>query len=140
MNVEAVIEEIRKAKDIEDVLAKYDWKSFEEFVEFVFQQHDFDTKRNFRFKTEKRYEIDVLAEREVIVCVDCKKWGKGRYKRSSLLKAAERQKERVDAFKKFSGTKKQVFPIIVTLMDEVLEDDMLVLPVWKLNEFLLELG
>ncbi|MBU5688527.1 MAG: restriction endonuclease [Candidatus Aenigmarchaeota archaeon] len=137
MNVDQILDEIRYVKNIEDVLEKYNWKDFESFVEFVFQQHDFETKRNFRFKLEKRYEIDVVAEKEIIICVDCKKWGKGRYKEYSLKKSGEKQIERANAYKIFTKTKKTILPLIITLTDEIIEQEFIAIPIWKLNEFLL---
>jgi flavodoxin len=138
MLVDEILEEMKKS-DIEDVLKKYDWKDFESFVEFVFQQHDFETKRNFWFKTNRRYEIDVVAEREVIMCVDCKRWCGGRYKKSSLIKAGEAHAERVKEFKNFIKSSKMVIPVIITLMDEDITrgGEVFIIPVWKLNEFVL---
>ncbi|MEM5799078.1 MAG: restriction endonuclease [Candidatus Aenigmatarchaeota archaeon] len=137
MNVDQILEEMKREKNIEDILEKYNWKNFESFVEFVFQQHDFKTNKNFRFKLGKRYEIDIVAEREVIVCVDCKKWGKGRYKKSSLVKSAEKQIERSKAYQLFTKTNKAVLPLIITLTDEIIEGKFIAIPIWKLNEFLL---
>ena len=139
MLVDEILEEMKKS-DIEDVLKKYDWRDFESFVEFVFQQHDFETKRNFWFKTKRKYEIDVVAEREVIMCIDCKRWSGGRHKRSSLIKAAEAHAERVKEFKNFTKATKKAIPVIITLIDEdiVIEDEVFFVPIWKLNEFVLD--
>jgi hypothetical protein len=137
MLVEEILEEMKK-RDVEDVLKKYDWRSFESFVEFVFQQHEFETRRNFRFFAGKRYEIDVLAEREAIVCVECKRW-KGWHKKASLIEAARKHEEKVKEFIKAVKPKKHVMPVLIALTDEgiVKEGYVYIIPVWKLNEFLL---
>jgi len=137
MLVEEILQELKK-KDVEEVLKKYDWKDFESFVEFIFQQHGFETKRNFRFMRGKRYEMDILAEREVIICAECKRW-KGWHKTSSLLEAARKHEERVKEFINTLKPKKPVIPVLITLTDEgfMKEGCVYIIPVWKLNEFLL---
>ncbi|MCS7135190.1 MAG: restriction endonuclease [Candidatus Aenigmarchaeota archaeon] len=139
VEINRIVNELAQTKNIEDLLEKYNWKTFEDFVEFVFQQHDFKTKKNFRFKTKKRYEIDIVAERDVVFCVDCKRWGRGRYKKHSLIKSSEKLLERVGEFKNYAKIKKQVLPLIITLWDEgfYMENKTFFVPIWKLNEFLL---
>ncbi len=141
MQVDEILEEIRKTKEIERVLKNYDWKDFESFVEFVFQQHDYETKRNFRFKTDKRYEVDIIAEKNVIICVDCKRLSSGRSKRSFLKNSAERHKKRTEELGKFSKKDKKLLPLIITLMDEdIIEyQNVIILPIWKINDFILSL-
>jgi Holliday junction resolvase-like predicted endonuclease len=141
MELEEIEEMIRKGKTVEEILSVVDWKEFEEKVEEIFKRHEFETKRNFRFKTSKRFEVDIIAEkRNIVFIVDCKQWGKGRYKFSPLRKAAEKQIERVKALKQtFIGLKKEIIPIIVTLFDEGIYEfnGVFIVPVFKLNNFLL---
>lgn len=74
--------QLQKGKDIEDILEKYDWRNFETIVAVIFKENGFNTNQNFRFKTRKRYEIDIVAVRDNrIFCIDCKWWGRGRYKK-----------------------------------------------------------
>jgi hypothetical protein len=143
-------------KTIEEAIEKFqlDWRDFEKFVAEIFRDHSFHTKQNFRFKTKSRYEIDVLAvgSRQVF-CVDCKEWSKGRNKKSGLLAAIEKQEKRLSELKKFFRSnliarrmlgvdvkKQKMLPLVVTWMQEdiVKENKTIVVPVWKLNDFLLE--
>jgi Holliday junction resolvase-like predicted endonuclease len=142
MKLEEIEKMIREGKTVEEILSSVDWREFEEKVEEIFKIHSFKTKRNFRFKTSKRFEIDIIAEkRDLVFIVDCKQWGKGRYKTSPLKKAAERQMERAEAIKQtFIGHNKKIIPIIITLFDECIYEfnGVFIIPVFKLNNFLLE--
>src|SRR3989304_5082029 len=137
--------------DVEDVASSIDWQEFEGFVAEIFRANDFRVKQNFRFKTSRRFEIDLVASNgNMILCVDCKQWAGGRYKKSALKKAVHEQKMRVKEIKKFlkrniiaQKTLKygdQFEPLIVTLMEEELvnENDVWLVPVWKLNNFFVE--
>ncbi|HKZ45487.1 MAG TPA: nuclease-related domain-containing protein [archaeon] len=151
------LEEIRKhlasGKTLEEALEGFDWKEFEQAVEEVFRSNDYRTLRNFRFKTKRRYEIDIIAIRgSRVFCVDCKEWDRGRYKKSGLKMAVSKQEERLKEFLKYVkanpilksklklGMKFESFSLIVTLLQEDLaeENGTLVVPIWKLNNFLIE--
>ncbi len=149
VGISSVINELKSGKELDEILQRYDWKSFEEFVSDVFKENDFSTKLNFRFKTTKRHEIDIVAIKDnKIICVDCKWWGKGRYKKSGLKKAVTMQKNRVKEFKKYLRknsieglkSKPDVHPLLVTLHDEDMVEfnNTLVIPVWKLNKAILD--
>lgn len=145
--------QIKQGKGIEDVLEKYDWKKFEGIITEIFQEHGFHTKQNFRFKTKKRYEIDILAVKNSrMICTDCKWWNKGRYKKSGLKMAVANQEARVKELQKFLKknpiaqsalkiTRYTVYPIIVTLHEEdvIKESDTFLIPAWKLNRFVTEI-
>lgn len=152
MMIEEFESRIRRGDDIEDVLEKYDWKKFEQIIAEIFQKNSFYTKQNFKFKTKRRYEIDVLATKSNrIFCIDCKWWGKGRYKKSGLKNAIESQEKRVKELHKFlkkNPIAKNMLkvtqgyitnPLIVTLHEEdmIKENNTFVVPVWKLNNFIL---
>jgi len=143
-------EDLSKGKDMEDMIRDFDWKMFEKIVANIFEKNSFKTKTNFRFKTSRRFEIDVLAISDLYVfCVDCKEWGRGRKKTSRLKKAVEMQEGRMEELKKFFSSnpvaskmmkvgKQEFFSLIVTWHEEELikESTTLVVPVWKLNAFL----
>lgn len=146
--------QIKQGKDIEDVLEKYDWKKFENIIMQIFQESGFHTRQNFRFKTKKRYEVDVIAvKNNRIVCIDCKWWGRGRYKKSGLKSATIAQENRVKELRKFLKKniiarnlfritpKYSLYPLLVTLHDEdvIKENETFVIPAWKLNKFITEL-
>ena len=141
MRLEEIEQLIKSGKTLEEILKIIDWKEFEEKIEEIFKIHGFKTTRNFRFKTKKRYEIDLVAEKDYIIfAVDCKKWEKGRYKISELKKSAIKQKERALELKNFLKTKKDVIPLILTLYDESINEfeGALIIPSFKLNSFLLQ--
>jgi len=143
-----------KTHDIEIEMQKINWKEFEKSVADIFHQNEFILKKNFRFKTKRRSEIDLIASRYgIIFCIDCKQWGKGRYKISGLKKAVKDQENRVKELGKFLKTNpiarsmlklnlnsQKFYPLIVTLCEEeiVKEHNTYIIPVWKLNSFLLE--
>jgi len=144
-------------KTIEEIIEKFqlNWQDFEKLVAEIFFDNNFRIKQNFRFKTKNRYEVDILAIRNrYVFCIDCKEWGKGRNKKSGLLTAIDKQEKRLDELKKFLKSnpiaknmldvnmkKQKLIPLIVTWMQEdiIRESDTLVVPIWKLNDFLLEL-
>ena len=139
---------------IEKVFRGLDWKEFEQAVSEIFAENSFKTFHSFRFKTKGRHEIDIVAVRNgLVVCVDCKKWERGRYKSSGLRQAADEQKERTNEFRLFLkgniiaqsrmdiGKSQSIYPLVVTLFEEeiVQHDGCFVVPVWKLNSFLVDI-
>lgn len=152
-DVDKISSQVLGGKKMADVVGKFDWKGFEEIVSEIFSRNDFLVKRNLRFKTDRRWENDVLAVRgNLALCADCKRWSDGREKGWSLRKSAADQERRTAALEKFvksnpiaasltgSGGKNMV-PVLVTLHDEsVLKfGKTYVVPVSKLNTFLLNI-
>jgi Holliday junction resolvase-like predicted endonuclease len=143
MDLEEIKAKIR-GKSIEEVLATFDWKGFEDFVAEVFAENGFRVERRVRFKTDKRYEIDIIATRlKIAICADCKHWSRGRYKTSGLKTAALNQEKRVEELKKLRKEFKHLncYPALITLFEEgvVKEHETFIIPVWKLNSFLCSL-
>lgn len=152
MKIEEVENFLKEGKTIEEAVANLDWKNFEKFVREIFSFNNFKTLSNFRFKTVRRFEIDVVAAKNnLIFLADCKEWDKGRYKNSGLRKAAEDQITRAREFGKFmkrnpiakskmkiSGEAK-ILPIVVTWYEETISEyqNCFIIPVWKLNSFLI---
>lgn len=142
------IEELEKllmsGKTIEEVLKIFGWREFEDIVSEIFKRNEFSVRKNFRFKTDKRYEIDVLAfKNDFIFCVDCKRWSAGRYKKSGIKKSAEINEKRVKALKDFLKKEyphSKFFSVIVTLLEEdlVVEGKTFIVPIHKLNSFISE--
>jgi Holliday junction resolvase-like predicted endonuclease len=148
------IENLAKRAPIEEILENFDWKDFEEIVAEIFRRHDFIVRKNFRFKTKRRYEVDIVAVRQNLVfCVDCKRWSGGRYKKSGIKKSVEMQEKRTEIIKNILDKnpilrkalkikdKFEVKSLLVTLMEEDLakEKNTFIVPVFKLNSFLLEI-
>lgn len=147
------IEKKARGISLEEILKEHDWREFEKMVGGIFEKNEFKVKRNFRFKTKKRYEIDILATKQNFVfCVDCKKWSGGRYKKSGIKAAVSEQEKRtllVRNFLKKNPIAMQMlkidrdtrfYSLIVTLMEEDMfqEKKTFIVPVFKLNSFLLE--
>jgi len=151
VDLEKIKIQILEGTPIEKILSRFDWSGFEAAVAEIFVANGFIVKRNFRFKTKRRYEIDIIARRaDKAVCIDCKEWREGRNKKSAIEKAADMQKERTKQLEKFvsknpiaqsslklSG-KTHYIPMIITLLEEDVKesDGVLIVPVWKLNSLL----
>jgi Holliday junction resolvase-like predicted endonuclease len=148
------IENLVRKNPMEEVLKNFDWKDFEEIVAEIFRRYDFIVKKNFRFKTKKRYEVDIIAVRQNLVfCVDCKRWSGGRYKKSGIKKSVEMQEKRTNVIKNILEKnpilrktlkiedEPEIKSLLVTLMEEdlVKEKNTFIVPVFKLNSFLLEI-
>lgn len=143
---------MKKGKSIEEIVSSFDWKEFENLVAEIFKANGFFVKKNLRFKTVNRYEIDILAvDSNVAFAADCKEWSRGRDKKSGLKNAVEKQEERAKHLKNFvRGNpiaqkslrlhKQEIFPLIVTWFQEDLQrhNHSLIVPVWKLNSFLIQ--
>lgn len=154
LNLEEIKNLIIKGKDLEEIIEGFDWREFEGIVAEIFEKNNFKIKQNFRFKTKNRYEIDLIGiSPNFVLVVDCKQWGKGRSKISGLKIAAEKQEKRTEELKRFLKNnpiakrlmnidlkKQKFYPILVTWTQENLtkENKTLIVPVWKLNSFLIE--
>lgn len=147
------IEEYARKNEIEEILKKFDWRKFEDVVAEIFRRNNFLVKKNLKIKVGKRFEIDLVAVKpHLIFCVECKRWSSGRYKKTALKKSVEKNEERVKVLEKFLikdqlffkslniGEKFKLISLIVTLMEEDLikESNTFIVPVSKLNSFLLE--
>jgi len=156
MDLKHIEERILKGEQIEEIIEGLRWKEFEELVLRILGRHEFRTWHNFRFKTKRMYEIDVLAVKDTtLLAIDCKDWGRGRYKNSSLRKAALDQSTRAKELRRFlesnpiacvrmklDASQINIIPLLVTRLEESLieHENVLVIPIWKFNEFLLNLS
>lgn len=143
---------VLRGSKIEDVMGRYDWAEFERMVGDIFRQNDFRVRNNLRFKTSRRWEMDLVATRgSTVFCVDCKRWSEGRRKRWGLAKAAKEQERRTKEFGRFArsnpiargmmGIPEGSFvPLLATLHEEGIlkEGGTFVVPVRKLNSFIVQ--
>lgn len=182
VEIENIKNRVLEGESIEDVLSRFHWRAFESAIAEIFEANGFSVLKNMRFKNDRRHEIDIVASKRgvnchVVLCVDCKGWRGGRYKKGALSRAAENQAMRTESFEKFVSRDRKIrdilkveknpefFPVIVTLLEEhvcvvgdnielnddvfgdVLNDlsedllrelvnDVLIIPVCKLNSFL----
>ncbi len=118
------------------IYSKQLWQSFESVAGKIFEANDFSVEVNkVKVENRKRRQFDVIAKRgNLTIAVDCKRWDKDRYKTSALKDAVEKHIERT----KFLSS--GALPLIVTLYDEAIyfHDDVPIVPIQKLNTFILE--
>lgn len=144
---------MRSGKTLEEVAEKTSWQDFEDLCDSILEEHNFDTRKRFRFKdaSGQGHEIDILATKNLVkkhgrgarrtaggLAVDCKHWACGRT--SAVRNAAKKQAERVKALKglrEFKG--KPIVSVVVTLFQEniIQEGEVWIVPVFKLNSFLI---
>ena len=136
---------VLEGEELEDILSEYEWKDFEHLVAYILERHEFQTFTNYRFKTDRKFEIDVIAVKEnIVLVIECKMWSRGRYKLSALKQVAKVHLEKLNELKKFNPffiQGKKVIPLVVTLFEEgiVEHEKVIFVPLWKLNTFLLNL-
>jgi len=155
INLDQIKQRIQQGEEIEKIIEEIDWKEFEKLIAEILKKHDFNVHNNFRFKTNRHFEIDVLAIRNrTSLLIDCKQWGKGRYKKTGLKYSVKEQKERANQLKNFlknnpiAQTKLKIkktiklIPLIVTWFEEDLleHENVFIIPIWKFNQFLLNIS
>ena len=146
MDLEKIRKSILKGEDIEALVKDIHWSEFERVCSEILEKHDFSVKRNFRFKTRNRYEIDILAKRgNKVLLIDCKHWAIRPGSKSLLRIAAEKQKERENEYQKIlfldSKPLEKTFPLLITLFQEsiIKANGVWVVPVYMLNSFMLDI-
>ncbi len=139
-----------------DIVNLLTWKDFEGFVAGILAENNYRCVESFRRRGNsliRGMEIDVVGVRGgTIIAVDAKMWGIRSGKASALKSAAEKQKKRtVELASELERLSKKlntltegpytIFPVIVTwLVEEVeLHEGVPVVPVFKLNSFILDL-
>ncbi len=133
------------------VLSTLSWWEFEEFIATVLHRHDFTVIHGFRFKSRRRFEIDVIAAKKpTIFCIDCKQYGIRSSKASPLRTAVEDQLQRVEALAANFAAQQvklqclgwrtaNLYPLLVTMLHEDIlwHNQVPVVPAAQLNTFLL---
>jgi hypothetical protein len=152
VDLEKIRRQVLRGKPIEDAVGKFDWQEFEGIVGDIFRQNEFRVSNNFRFRTSRRWEVDLVAVRGgTVFCVDCKRWSTGRSKKWSLARAAKEQGERTREMGRFFRSNliaKSIMgipdgkfvPLVATLHEEEIlrEGPTFVVPVKKLNSFIVQ--
>jgi Holliday junction resolvase-like predicted endonuclease len=149
--VQVAIRALQLGEPERPILQSLTWQEFEEFVAHVFTYYDFHVHHRFRFSTNRRFEIDIIARRKpILFCVDCKQYGVRLGKASVLRTATEEQLLRTKAlaahFARFQvdlgclDWQAPLFlPMLVTMMHEDIQfnDQIPIVPASNLNGFLL---
>jgi Holliday junction resolvase-like predicted endonuclease len=153
MRLGLAIKAIELGADIENISNFLAWQEFEEMAAIALNKNGYVTKKNVRFKQNgKRWEIDVVGCKKVIViCIDCKHWHHSIH-HSTLKKIVSAQIERVTAFSdslpnpsidieciKWRNAK--FVPAILSLIPgpSKFVDNVPVIPVLQLQDFLNQL-
>jgi DNA-binding transcriptional MerR regulator len=147
--LEEIQHALKAGMTIEEIAEKLSWKEFESLCSEILEEHDFEVKKNYRFKLKSWFEIDILATKPfrnytIGLVIDCKHWGIRKGKKSALKRAALKQEERAKQLKKANTIllgRLETFPLIVTLMEEDIKrvENIWIVPIFKLNSFLLNL-
>jgi len=145
MDFEEIKKEMMKGREIEDIIDCFDWREFELFCARILEEHGWKAQTTFRFKLKRRYEIDILAKKgNRVLAIDCKHWGVRPGKASQLRKAADKQTERVEQLSKIRTLdslweRTEFYSLLITLLQEDItqENGVWIVPVFKLNDFLL---
>lgn len=116
-----------------------DWQSFERFVKQILEKFDFEIefRKVFRAEGSSKYEIDLVAHNQkIVLCFDCKFYGKARHRVSSLRAEAKKHAKRSAEFERI--IKKRCIPVIITWLDDplLIESGCIFVPINKLNDFL----
>lgn len=127
---------IKSLQELESLSHSVKWQYFEKLVAFICEENGFDTEQNVVMKTKAgKRQFDVVAKRNgLTLLAECKKWKGMKEARSAIAAAARKHMERCLAYAE--ETNEDIFPIIVTLIDEGIETEIPVVPIIKLNWFL----
>ncbi|MFW9907180.1 MAG: hypothetical protein ACFFEF_01285 [Candidatus Thorarchaeota archaeon] len=143
--------------NIETVIQHLTWKDFEGFVARILTENEYRCVESFRRRGNRLVEgmeIDVIGVKGFsILSIDAKMWGLRTGKSSTLVEAAKKQAIRTEKLSnqierlshKIERMKPGVYsltPIMVTWLVEEIQfcDGVPVVPIFKLNSFLLDLG
>ncbi len=124
-----------------DDLGELTWQEFEEYIRDLLEHHDFTVHFRKVFRTPRRgYQVDAVASRpDLCLCIDGKKYGRGRPRESSLKEQAKLHYERCVEHEQKFGIRS--IPVIVSWLDDALlfENGCIFVSIDRLNDFLLNL-
>jgi Holliday junction resolvase-like predicted endonuclease len=150
--VQVAIRALQLGEPERPILNALTWQEFEEFVANVLTFHEFQVLHRFRFSTQRRFEIDIIAGRKpILLCIDCKQFGVRLGKASVLRKASEEQLVRTQAlanhFARFQidlGCLDWQEPLFIPMLVTMLQEDIQfhggipIVPAAYMNTFLLQ--
>ncbi|MGQ4912008.1 MAG: hypothetical protein ACP6KW_07540 [Candidatus Thorarchaeota archaeon] len=153
--IRLAMEAVNSGAEISKVVNLLTWKDFEGLVAGVLSEHQYSCLESYRRRGTKflhGMEIDVVGVRgRTILSIDAKMWGVRNGKTAALKTASKEQKRRtselaqeLEALSKRLGTMRAgeyaVYPLVVTwLVEDVqLFEGVAVVPIFKLNSFILE--
>ncbi|MEM4647211.1 MAG: nuclease-related domain-containing protein [Candidatus Nezhaarchaeales archaeon] len=152
--IRLAMETVKLGVDIEIASRWLNWRDFERLCVEALQSHDFKVRAPLRFKFDsKRHEIDIVAcKKNAVLCIDCKHWEMMRGQQYKVKKSATSHLDKCIKLAKSASSLRNMglnvhsgaylVPIMITLIDLNLKlplNSVWVIPVFKLNSFLLEL-
>jgi len=152
--IRLAIEAVRLGADVEAVSEMLSWKDFESLCAEALKTQGYEVRAPFRFRVgDERCELDIVAYRRgVLLCVDCKHWKTKRGQRSKVKQAAASHFDKCAKLALSADILRNaglevrfgsyVVPVIVTLVDLGFKgplNGVCVVPIYKFNNFLLEL-
>jgi Holliday junction resolvase-like predicted endonuclease len=147
------VKAVSSGADVQQVSDLLCWQEFEEIAAMALRNNGFSVSKNVRFKhAGRKWEIDVVGcKRPLVVCIDCKHWGRAMAP-SVLSKVANAQADRAKALAEvLPNVKLQVecarwqyatfVPAILSLIQGAFKfyDDIPIVPVLQLQDFVSQL-
>jgi len=135
------IDQMKGGASIQEVSRDLSWKNFEDFVSYILTLNGYETVT--RHRVGRRAEIDIISwNNNLALIIDCKHWKKT--SKSSLSSIVSKQIQRSKLLIEtnyFKGTRMELIPTIVTLVEEEgqLYSGVPIVPVQKFDTFLREL-
>lgn len=117
--------------------SEFTWQEFEERVRDALDSAGYRIEFRRVFKSDgKRHEVDVIAHKfDLCILIDAKRYGKSRYRASSIKSEAKKHFKRCRAFD--TAFKCTVIPVLVSWIDDslVFQEGCFVVPFEKLQDF-----
>ncbi len=117
--------------------SEFTWQEFEERVRDALDSAGYRIEFRKVFKSDgKRHEVDVIAHKfDLCILIDAKRYGKSRYRASSIKSEAKKHFKRCRAFE--TAFKCTVIPVLVSWIDDslVFQEGCFVVPFEKLQDF-----
>jgi hypothetical protein len=138
-----ILKDVNSIGELESISENVSWQDFERLVSEIFEAHGYcvDVNTVHTKKSEeilKRAQYDIIARRSGrVIVADCKHWNCKRYKISALKNAVRDHIKRCEFLREKTGD--EVKPIIVSLFQEDIRfhENVPIVPVTSLNDFLL---
>ena len=150
--LQLAVEAVNNGMDWERICRTLGFREFEDITAEAFRANNLKVYSRFVFRhAGRRFEIDVVGQREhIIICADCKHWSRG-MSTGQLIQAVKKQVERIQMLVKETQICKNKFnvtneseilfiPIIITLGNPKnrMIKQVPIVPVLALRSFLAE--
>lgn len=122
-------------------LENCNWKGFEQAVSEILELHNFASFWNVNITIgglRRQFDIIANSNNETLL-VECKKWSNKKSKVSALKNAVLEHKKRTELYKNLFN--KKATPVLITYNEEpiIFHEGVYIVPLARLNDFLLNL-